>query len=565
MSSSCVTWLLVTVWAAPTTVDAISPGPTPTPLRVPRVDRSRPVLLQPPARQRCRRALELGDFNHYDVIANQQLHRSEMSDSHFACFVQQLIRTRDRRVRSHFLGRLQNKLWEALRRVLLRLRRSAGLPAEIRTRIKDLLAFELSDSMLRGSVLIRYNFQWDRVVDRDAGVRTVSEYSLHQILGSGWFVINLPFTGWRFKSSTGVSASHLWGVTDERVTGSPTTVPTRRQSQSYPALVASSSLSLTERQDHFRLLLAGQVHRYWEPLADRLASRGLISGTLELRKPWATGLGARVVGSWRADRFAAPLDDDYNRQQLDSATVNGELSYHFGRVGIISTYAFADNQTTTAFNDTVVRRNTSTLLGHLRFGGGYLRVGGGGGVWRESFKQLDDPAPAITKGAAGHGRVELQWQPVKWLTGNVVTVVAANRSEGDFNGWYPSWSTSIKLMLSARLVSAQAMAGWAGHHRDLDHTQTKHVGWAWAEAMLHASDRWHLRVVVWGGQAWQTKFQEYDESWWGGSFAAGVRLLRRPELWIEASGSGSGYRYLEDTLTRDLVRATGAIYANGRF
>ena len=95
---------------------------------------------------------------------------------------------------------------EAVRRELLRLRRSPRLSAELHGRIKDLLAFELSDSVLRGSALVRYNFWWDRVVDRNAGSRTVYRYSLHEILGSGRFAINLPFSQWRFKSSAGISA-----------------------------------------------------------------------------------------------------------------------------------------------------------------------------------------------------------------------------------------------------------------------------------------------------------------------------------------------------------------------
>ncbi len=402
----------------------------------------------PSAGQRCNRPLEFGDFNRYDVIANRQLHRSEMTDAQFACFMRQLIRTRDRRVRAYFVGLLQNDLWEAVRRELLRLRRTAGHSAEMRKRIKALLAFEFTDRAVRGTTVVRYTFGWDRVVDRSTPERTVYRYALHEVLGSGRFSINIPFARWRWKSSGGLSASYLAGSTYERHQVDGVTDATTRQNQSYPALVANTNLSLTQRNARFRLLLASGVRHYWSPLADRLASRALISGTLEVRKPWSTGLGARVTGSWRADRYAPPLDADFNRQQINRAAADGQLSYHFGRVGIIGTYSFLDNQTTTAFNVTIARRNTSTLLGHLRFKGGYLRFGGGGGVWRESFSQLDDTEPSITKGAAAHARMEVQWQPVKWLTGNVITVASANRSEGDFNGWYPGWSSSFKLMLS---------------------------------------------------------------------------------------------------------------------
>jgi hypothetical protein len=520
----------------------------------------------PPASgHRCSRPLEFGDFNRYDVIANNQLHRSEMTGAQFACFVQQLIRTRDRRVRSYFVGRLQNSLWEGVRRELLRLRRTAGHSAQMRKRIKDLLAYEFTNRTLRGATVVRYNFGWDRVVDRSTPERTVYRYALHEVLGSGRLSINIPFARWRWKSSAALVASYLGGATSERHQVDGVTDTSSRQTHSYPALVADSNLSLTQRNARFRLLLASQVRRYWEPLADRLASRGLISGTLEVRKPWSTGLGVRVDGSWLADRFAPPLDADFNRQQIDRATLNAKLSYHFGRLGIIGTHALVDNETTTAFNITMARRNTSALLGHLRFKGGYLRFGGGGGVWRESFSQLDDPAPSVTEGAAAHGRVEVQWKPVKWLSGNVVTVVSANRSEGDFNGWYPGWSSSFKLMFSTRRVSAQAVAGWAGHHRDLEHRQTRHVAWSWAEATVHTSDGWNLRSVVWGGRSRQTDFQEYDESWWGGSLSAGVRILSRPDLWLEASGSCSGYRYLDDGLSRDRLRTTAALYASGRF
>ncbi len=548
MTPALATLLLMSLWA--------SPGPPATP----DVPGARPKPIPLP----CHRPLELGDFNRYDIVANQQLHRSELTRRQFACLVNQLIRTRDRRVRAHFIGRLQNDLWEAVRRELLRLRRSPDLAPELRARIDYLLTYDLSNRVVRVGTNIRYLFLWDQVIDRNAGLRTLYRYSLHQTRGSGVLSINLPFAGWRFKSNATLAASYFWGATDERQSGAPAS-EAAVQRQSYPALEGTSGLSLTERRARFRLVFSSQVLRYWEPLADRLASRALVSGTLEVRKPWGSGFGARVVGSWRADRYAPPLADDYNRQQLDQARVTSELSYQFGRVGVVGTHAYADTESTTAFNVTVTRRNTPSLLGHLRFKGGYFRFGGGGGVWRESFKQLDDPEPSITKGASGHGRLEVQWQPLKWLSGNAVATVAANRSEGDFNGWYPSWSSSMKLMVSTRSVSAQAYAGAAGHHRDLDHRQDKLVGWASGEAMVHTSDRWNLRTVVWGGRARQTRYQQYDESWWGGSFSVGVRLLARPDLWLETGGSCSGYRYVEDTLTRDQVKVTGSVYASGRF
>ncbi len=541
------TLLCVSFWAAPG-----SPGPTRSVRRMagPAAARARS----------CARPLEPGDFNRYDVIADRRLYRGEMTAEQLACLVSQLIRTRDRRTRLLFVGQFQNDLWEAVRRELLRLRRSPRISPELRARVRDLLAFDLSERMLRGSANARYVFLFDQLVDRDQSTRSLYRYALHEARVSGGLAINLAFARWRLQGSNSAQVSFFRGTISEQ--GAEESA---RQLRSYPALLVNSSLSLTERRARFRLVVSSQVNRIWDPLADRLSSRALLTSTAELRKPWSTGLGLRLVGSFRADRFAPPLSEDYNRQKIDRVAVSAEASYHFGRVGLISVYGYGDNETTTAFNITRNRSHTETLLGHLRFGWGYFRFGGGGGMWRESFQQLQDPEAAVTSGSAGHGRLELHWEPARWLSGTAVATVTANRSEGDFNGWYPSWSTKLKLTVSSRQLSAQVEAGFSGHHRDLDNRQDRLVGWSWAEVTFHPSDRWNLRGLSWGGRARQTIFQPYDESWWGGSLVVGLRAIWRPDLWIEASGSCSGYRYSDGSLNREQMRATGSLRLSGRF
>jgi hypothetical protein len=120
-------------------------------------------------------------------------------------------------------------------------------------------------------------------------------------------------------------------------------------------------------------------------------------------------------------------------------------------------------------------------------------------------------------------------------------------------------------MVSSRKLSGRFAAAWTGHHRDLDQLQTKHVASSYLEATYHPSDTWSLRLTAWGGTARQVEYQAYDEAWWGGSLTVGVRLLRRPDLWLEPAVSYSGYRYEQDELLRMQHGITASIYVSARF
>ena len=96
----------------------------------------------------------------------------------------------------------------------------------------------------------------------------------------------------------------------------------------------------------------------------------------------------------------------YNTKRSDLATAQGELSYYFGRVGLIGKYQFSDNTQVTSFQKSADHRHQPRLLLHLKLPAAYLRLGGGGGAWSERLQLFEEAAATVTRGAIASGWLE---------------------------------------------------------------------------------------------------------------------------------------------------------------
>lgn len=498
----------------------------------------------------CRRSLEYSDFNVYDSVADGRLHRSELKPSQLRCLVQQMCLTRNRRVRNYFVARTQNALWETIRKRLRALKKQNKLPGSLRRRVEHLLQYEFSNRLVRGTFGLRNRFFFKRLQDRRDDRRYTYDSYLYELRAQVQLQLNVPIRTWRWRSHARVAGFYYWGLIEETscATGD---AEENKQRKKYPGLVVATGGSLVKRNNRLKLNTSAKLQKFWSPLADRISSSTQLTGEGTLHHPFKVPVNAKISGGWKVNLYAPPLDPTYNKKMYEKKWLSSEASYQFSRFGLVTSYNHNQAETLTSFYVSGSTSHYPSLLGHFTFEDGYLRFGGGAGYWRDSFKLLEDPSPTTTKGSSIYGHMEFQWAPVGWISGRIKLVGYGNRSEGDLNGWYPSWYGSTRAMLSWPEVTVRFTGSFYGFRRDLEEFQLKNSFWASLHTSYHPGDNWSLRIDGYGGGAKQENYQAFQERWWLGVLNGGYRFLARPELWIEIQGVYRGYLFKQGTLFRN--------------
>jgi hypothetical protein len=106
---------------------------------------------------------------------------------------------------------------------------------------------------------------------------------------------------------------------------------------------------------------------------------------------------------------------------------------------------------------------------------------------------------------------------------------------------------------------------WSGHHRDLEHVQTRHVFTSTLGLTFHLSDRVNLALSGNGETTRVLGFQAFDSSTWGASGELRWRMVRRPDLWLQVSLHYSGTRYRQPDIGRDQTNLTPQLVLYARF
>jgi hypothetical protein len=508
----------------------------------------------------CHTALQSSDFNRYDVVADGRLHLAELDKQTMRCLTWQLSLTNDRTLRGNFIGAMQNALWERVQKLLKQLSRCKHLKKETKTRLRYLLRHAFSDRIVRGKTTLRYRFNFHRLTDqRDGGTFTESLY-LQEIQASGRLYINFPLQDWRFKSTIATTGVYYWGVIDVKSTNPAERAPTT-QKRDYPGLSAYADTAWLKRNNRFSIKTYAAAQKYWNPLADRVQALGKIGGEVALCQPLSTAFNLNISGYWREVRYAPPLDPAYNTKQSERGALEAETSYQFGLLGAVATYDYNNRNTDTTFYTSAGATHAPALLAHLKFGWGYLRFGGGGGVWWDRFELFEETEPTRTKGAQAHGRVEGQWEPAEWASWNLRVNMYANRSRGDFNGWYPSTVGNLKGVFALHNFSFYLTGGWYAFQRDLEHLQSRISGWSSLNATYHPTDEWIIDLEAYGGATHQKHYQSFKEGWWGMVARAGLQILSQPDLWMEVRTVYHGYQYAQDDLSRDKHALKAALFS----
>jgi len=425
--------------------------------------------------KRCMRSLERSDFNRYDKVADRKLHASEMDQDAFRCFVVQLIHTRDRAVLKHYTDSIQNDLWEKIQKVLPLIARRKGLPKEVKENVRTLMRHDFSKSSIRGQVTTGYTFGHVSTNNAVPSATMRELIYLHQLTGEGKLLINLPFGGWRWKALLTLGGSYNSGLIRQTYNMNGDTALLRER-RNYPGINAAVDTSLVRRDSRFKLGLGGNIENFWSPLPDRTTRSFGVNGLLAARRILGSGLSVLASANWSEKRYADPLDSTYNSKRESAISANSELSYLFKRAGIVANYMFSDKSQDTSFYRAREISHVPSLLAHINMKRGFIRIGGGGGIWESSLRMLGDNTTTNSKNAEVHGQFQMRLQPTRWMQIETELAGAANYSRGDFNGWFPSWLASLSLMFGTKTFYTKINGRYNGFHRDIDYRQTRHVG-----------------------------------------------------------------------------------------
>lgn len=513
----------------------------------------------------CARSLETTDFNRYDVVADNKLFKREISKSQYRCFLQQLIRTSDREVLKQFTDTIQNDLWESIRKDLKRIAKSRKLPASIKDLIHTMMKHEFSGRVVRGEATLSYNYDYLDIKNKASGSVTRERYNVHLLQAESKFRINIPFKDWRWKSQFKLTGKQHWGITSQAVSGAVSS-PKSREGKSYQGIESDASIDVLKRDSSIKLGLDAYFAKYWNPLADRKLRSYGVGATLALRHIFKLPIALNARAKWSDEQYSKPTDLTYNVRGKRTISSNIELSYIFKKMAsIVGLYEFVDKDETTSFYERKEYKHKPSILAHVKFNKGYIRAGGGAGVWRDSLRLLDEDSQTKSDGAEVHGSIKIFFRPKKWLSVQVNAVANANYSEGDFKGWFPSWSSDLSLMIMYGKIYFSITEGYHGHHKNLQQKQTQHGASTNITLAYRPSNNWNLSLYGYHYYSKQTGHQEYTEQTWTAALVAGARITKKPDLWFQLAAYLIGYEYKQDGYERDQINVLGMAYVKARF
>lgn len=512
----------------------------------------------------CNKPLEFNDFNRYDVVPDGKLYKSEISDERLSCFITQLAHTHDRNVLQFFTDAIQTDLWEITQEELSRLKPDK-IPEKSVPVVERLLNYDFSNRQIKGAAAAQYNFTWYSVRNGILGAVSREKYVLHQLKGSGSFQANIPVGRWRLKSNLNVTGKESWADASQRNTDleNPTMTDERKN---YPGITADAIVTLVKRNSEIQFDVNGGVEKNWNPLSDQLDLSTSLGGSLAFRNILDSNLSLSASANWTKNDYAPPLDPTFHTRKENIISTHEELSYLYRRKsGAVLTHDFEDNHTISSFYNEKREKHLPSLLAHISLSNGYIRVGGGGGAWKQSLQLLGEPAVTSYYGAEAHGTLEVLFEPKKWFNFKFNAYGYANYSEGDFNGWFPGWAGSAEMTFMFGPFVFSVSGNVEGSHKTLEHRQTVNTGWVTSTMKFNPSEKWNLMLN--GGYTFteQNGYQEFNNQTWMSNLVVGRQLFSRPDTWLEILGSYGGSRYRQTDYSRDRTDVAAQAFMKIRF
>ena len=503
--------------------------------------------------ERCRLPLTSDDFEKFDKVADGRLYLSDVGGDVLSCLIERLIRTKDYDVRSELLEIIQNDLWEAIRNRLLQLQKQEGRPCDIKRRIDDLLRNEFSDRHLYYSASFKYEPAMLR------GSRTIQNINNSYLLDSQFLSVsgsingNFIINAWRLTPRIRFAGNEVWA---NREDGTSNGGAKSKSQDTYPGITSIFAMSAFKRDETVRFDSHFIGNFYFDPPPECVEQMVMAGGAMTFRDIGGVPLSLKASSNWLM-YDVVPISDDLYDPRYETLSLYSELAYMLNSAGMVVTYDHVSADNVYAMLRDKEKSNSGSILTHLSFDNAYIRLGAGGGIWDEETEQLGGGLSA-SSGAEVHARLIGEWNVASWIRLNVSVRAAANYSDGDFIGWYPSWNISPHIRLLFQNVSLKAGGSVDGYRRDLNHFQLQNNFNVNAEFDYSPTDFFNMSLDGSYVVTDQNHHEAYGKSSWEVSTVLAFRLIEEPSLWLKTEGRIKGNEYENEENYRD-----GSLFISG--
>lgn len=488
----------------------------------------------------CRVPLVAADLAVYDTTPGGVLYREEFDDAKLRCFVSRYLHTDDRGVRSTFLQSLSSGLWKSVQDGLQQWSDTVDPDAALSTRRQDILAYEFPNRTIRWSA----GSEWGRIAEAETAEYATAKTTDTLLAYAGLSVL-FPFARWKLFSSARCDLGQNWEqqvsqAADDGGTGD----------FSYLHVKPQLTLQFAAPDDHWQIAGDAAWSTFFSPPADHLQYDLLVNGSAQARNILLGGhpLSLKVSTGYQNNASTPPpAASGFHANRTDTLTVAGEVTYGTPQIGAVLTYNLTRNDSAEHYSTQQSTGHSAAALVQYTDSDNYIRVGvGGGGTQGDSILLGEAPTTSDTGTANVQTDGQLQLHPAIRLQGSAA--VTANRDDGTFQGWYPSWSTALGFVITPPHWTISLSGTYSGQQIDLNKSQTNHT-LTNIDEVIYRPTEWiklslkgeFTRRAVTGFRA-----QDFHKQKASGSIAVNLPFWKA--LWMGPYAGGVWYNYESATL-----------------
>ena len=487
------------------------------------------------------------DIQMYDITPDNELRDDEFTQESLDCLAQRYINTRDRDVRSAFRNAMASALKDEVRQRIKALTGEPNLNDTIRDRIEYILRHEFPNQTLTYGVETDMAFDGERERNVSEGSDYSSETSAYSVNCDGTLNLRFPIANGTFQD---VALIRGRINQDSRVDSISSQIYT------YPSHRIQNNFEFYSQDGNYSTTLNIDWDHYYNPPPDHLIDQKGFTGSLDFQNLFDENLSLSLyVDNLREENTAPPAESGTLTNSDNYTEFDTELTYHLEDFGFVSDYSYYIDEHTSDFEISDTTSHKLSLLGQYTADDGYIRLGLGFGQ-SDNEESYRDGSQETRHDYGVYLRTNGKWQLFDNLGLLGSAEVYANRTEGTFVGWYPSWNTSLTVELTIGELSLDISSSYSGWTISLNEDQDKYSisgnfsidyrPWEWAKinayisinnkevAGLNASDSesiegdWSLSinpadnfwVSLYAGvysELYQDNISTYnDDAWWAG-------------------------------------------------
>ncbi len=430
------------------------------------------------------------DFQMYDTTPDGRLFLNEFGDN-LHSFVEKYIHTDDRNVRDTFRSAMENSIWEAVQKAIMKMAKGDIEDKVLKDRITYILEYEFPAKPVSGYS----NAEVEHNEEKETSGQDADRYELEKSTNTYKLTQNLSLraplnTSWLMTGNASVTASQNQQRQTEYTDSAGTS-----SDYSYLGTIGSGYLGFQTRDDFFKSRVGGTLtQNHQKPPPDLLLTSGIVNGGFELNNAWDV-FSIRGNISYTKEKYSAPpADSDFFQNGTNALNISSEATYLFNPLGIVVDHSYGASDSSSHYSKDKTSTNSFSTLAQYTWKKSYVQAGGGYSVWDVENLFIGDEETLSYKGDAVYGTVKGQYQIIDKIRIDGSGTVNNNKSEGTFQGRYPSWSSDIKLSWTPDKWTMSAFLLYSGHNIDLNNSQSRHAVEGGADITYRPSDSLKISV-----------------------------------------------------------------------